>query len=96
MIVPILSKFGFGVIYKKTMSHHIYQTEGVILGGFNVGESNRYLYVFTRELGLIGSNPSTCHVDGFLGLKQKVLVNILVFIKRFSEMKEARLPSTSL
>ena len=74
MIVPILSKFGFGVIYKKTMSHRIYQIEGVILGGFNVGESNRYLYVFTRELGLVGASA-----QGVRELKSKLRYSLQDF-----------------
>ena len=35
------------------MSHHIYQTDGFILGSINSGEANRYLYIFTRDLGMI-------------------------------------------
>ncbi len=35
------------------MAHHIYHTEGFVLSGRNVGEANRYLVLFTRELGLI-------------------------------------------
>ena len=33
--------------------YHIYQTEGWVLGGINVGEANRYIDIFTRELGLV-------------------------------------------
>lgn len=35
------------------MSYHLYQTEGIVLSGANVGESNRYYHVLTRELGLV-------------------------------------------
>lgn len=35
------------------MSHHIYQTEGVVLGSANSGESNRYYHIFTKDLGLV-------------------------------------------
>ena len=35
------------------MHHHIYHTQGFILSSRNVGEANRVLTVFTRELGLI-------------------------------------------
>jgi len=38
------------------MSHHIYQTQGLILGGFNVGESNRFIQIFTKDLGLISAS----------------------------------------
>jgi len=33
--------------------HHIYHTEGIILGSRNFGEAGRYYYIFTRDLGLI-------------------------------------------
>ncbi len=35
------------------MSHHIYQTEGFVLGSNDFGESNRLFYIFTKDLGLI-------------------------------------------
>jgi DNA repair protein RecO (recombination protein O) len=35
------------------MAHHIYQTEGLILGGGVSGEANREIDVFTRSLGLV-------------------------------------------
>ncbi len=38
------------------MAHHIYTTEGFVLGGIPSGEANSYLYVFTRELGLVGAS----------------------------------------
>ncbi|MEK7558413.1 MAG: DNA repair protein RecO [Patescibacteria group bacterium] len=34
------------------MSYHLYQTEGIVLGGAPIGDSNRYYYLFTKELGL--------------------------------------------
>lgn len=37
------------------MSYHIYTTEGIVLGGVSVGESNRYVYILTKNLGLIGA-----------------------------------------
>lgn len=109
-------------INKLTMSHHKYQTQGFILGGFNIGESNRFLYIFTKELGLVGAsaqgvremksklryslqNFSYSNVDLVRGKhvwritnaeniytladftnsfeKQKVFINIAIFIKRF-------------
>ncbi len=33
--------------------YHIYQTDGWILGSINVGEANRYIDIFTPELGLV-------------------------------------------
>ncbi len=33
--------------------HHIYHTEGIILGSRNYGETGKCYYVFTRDLGLI-------------------------------------------
>ena len=37
------------------MSYHLYQTEGLILSGRNVGEAGRYLSLFTKELGLVNA-----------------------------------------
>jgi DNA repair protein RecO len=37
------------------MSHHIYQTDGFILSSSNTGEANRYLLIFTRDLGMISA-----------------------------------------
>ena len=36
--------------------HHIYHTEGIILGSKNFGEAGRYYYVFTRDLGMISAS----------------------------------------
>lgn len=33
--------------------HHIYHTEGIILGSNNFGEAAKYYYIFTRDLGMI-------------------------------------------
>ena len=33
--------------------HHIYHTEGIILGSRNFGEAGRYYFIFTRDLGLV-------------------------------------------
>ena len=33
--------------------HHIYHTEGIILGSKNVGEAGRYYSIFTHDLGMI-------------------------------------------
>jgi DNA repair protein RecO len=33
--------------------HHIYHTEGIILGSKNFGETGKYYSIFTRDLGMI-------------------------------------------
>lgn len=33
--------------------HHIYHTEGIILGSGNFGETGKYYSIFTRDLGMI-------------------------------------------
>ena len=33
--------------------HHIYHTEGIILGSRSSGETGKYYYIFTRDLGMI-------------------------------------------
>lgn len=33
--------------------HHIYHTEGIILGSRNTKEADKYYYIFTRDLGMI-------------------------------------------
>lgn len=33
--------------------HHIYHTEGIILGSKNYGEAGKYFYIFTRDLGMV-------------------------------------------
>ena len=33
--------------------HYIYQTEGIVLKSVDFGEANKYLFVFTKEFGLI-------------------------------------------
>ncbi len=33
--------------------HHIYHTEGIILGSRNFGEAGKYYYIFTRDLGML-------------------------------------------
>ncbi|MEK7569294.1 MAG: DNA repair protein RecO [Patescibacteria group bacterium] len=38
--------------------HHIYHTEGIILGSRNFGEDGKYFYVFTRELGMVTARAS--------------------------------------
>lgn len=36
------------------MSHTIYHTEGIVLTSINIGESNRFLFILTKDLGLLG------------------------------------------
>jgi len=38
--------------------HHIYHTEGLILGSKNFGEAEKYYYIFTRELGMVYASAS--------------------------------------
>lgn len=33
--------------------HHIYHTEGIILGSKNSGEAGKYYFIFTRDLGMV-------------------------------------------
>ncbi|MBP9715326.1 MAG: DNA repair protein RecO [Candidatus Pacebacteria bacterium] len=33
--------------------HHIYHTEGIILGSRNYGEAGKCFYIFTRDLGMV-------------------------------------------
>lgn len=33
--------------------HHIYHTEGIILGSRSFGEAGKYYYIFTRDLGMV-------------------------------------------
>jgi DNA repair protein RecO (recombination protein O) len=37
------------------MSHHRYQTDGIVIAGRDSGESSRYLTLYTRELGLVAA-----------------------------------------
>jgi len=36
--------------------HHIYHTEGIILGSRNFGEAGKYYSIFTRDLGMISAS----------------------------------------
>lgn len=38
--------------------HHIYHTEGIILGSRNHGEAGKYFHIFTRDLGLVYASAS--------------------------------------
>lgn len=37
------------------MAYHLYQTEGVILNSFNIGEGNELFIIYTKEMGLISA-----------------------------------------
>jgi DNA repair protein RecO len=37
------------------MSHHIYQTDAFIIDSKNVGEANKMVYLFTRDIGMISA-----------------------------------------
>ena len=38
------------------MSHHIYQTEGFVVGSRNTGEANKVIFIFTKDLGLVAAS----------------------------------------
>ena len=38
--------------------HHIYHTEGLILGSRNFGEAGKYYDIFTRDLGMVRASAS--------------------------------------
>ena len=49
------------------MSYHTYNTEGLILEAKPIGETSQYVYVFTRELGLVGAHAqNTRHITSKL------------------------------
>ena len=56
------------------MSHHIYTTDGIVLGGILTGESSRYVYLLTKNLGLIGA-----HVQGARELRSKLRFSLALF-----------------
>ncbi|MES2416438.1 MAG: DNA repair protein RecO [Patescibacteria group bacterium] len=41
------------------MSHHIYHTEGFILGSHSYGEANKYYAILTKDLGLINASAQS-------------------------------------
>lgn len=65
------------------MSHNIYKTEGFVLGGSNFGESNKILFIFTRELGFIMASA-----QGLRNLKSKLKYSLQDF--SFSELSIVR------
>lgn len=45
------------------MAHHIYQTECYVCGGANIGEANRLLFLFTKDLGMIGATAQGIRLE---------------------------------
>ncbi len=45
------------------MAHHVYTTPGFVLGSRNAGEANKYLYLFTRDLGMIGVTAQAVRLE---------------------------------
>lgn len=35
--------------------HHTYHTEGFVIKSSNVGEANKYFYIFTKDFGMVGA-----------------------------------------
>jgi len=56
------------------MSYHLYHSEAFVLGGSNVGESNRYYHIFTKELGLV-----VAFAQGVRELKSKLRYHLSDF-----------------
>ncbi|MDD5356940.1 MAG: DNA repair protein RecO [Candidatus Pacebacteria bacterium] len=54
--------------------HHIYQTEGFVIGGTNAGEANRYLKIFTLDFGMISGSA-----QGIRHLKSKLRYSLQDF-----------------
>lgn len=52
----------------------IYHTKGIVLDGLDAGESGRYLYIFTNELGLINASA-----QGLRELKSKLRYSLQSF-----------------
>lgn len=56
------------------MSHYIYNTEAIVLRGFSVGESSKFLNILTKDLGLIGAKA-----QGIRELKSKLRYSLQDF-----------------
>lgn len=54
--------------------HHIYQTEGIVVSGNNFGEANRFIYIFTKDLGMIAGSA-----QGIRHLKSKLRYSLQDF-----------------
>lgn len=56
------------------MSHHLYQTECIVLGSRNIGESNRLFFLLTKDLGLVAGSA-----QGIRELKSKLRYSLQNF-----------------
>ena len=63
------------------MSYHLYQTEGIVLGSANIGESNRYYHLLTKDLGLV-----TAFAQGVRELKSKLRFHMEPFAHLNTEL----------
>ncbi|MDD4989155.1 MAG: DNA repair protein RecO [Candidatus Pacebacteria bacterium] len=54
--------------------HHVYNTEGFVIGGTNVGEANKLLKIFTKDFGMI-----TGSAQGIRHLKSKLRYSLQDF-----------------
>ncbi len=54
--------------------HHIYNTEGFVIGGTNIGEANKLLKIFTKDFGMI-----TGSAQGIRHLKSKLRYSLQDF-----------------
>jgi DNA repair protein RecO len=58
--------------------HHIYHTEGIILGSKNYGETGRYYSIFTRDLGMVYASAQGVRK---LSSKLRFVLQDFVYIK---------------
>lgn len=63
------------------MSHHIYQTEGFVLKTQNFGESNKLLYILTKDLGFI-----VAFAQGVRELKSKLSFSVQDFSRSYVDL----------
>jgi len=56
------------------VSHHLYQTECIVLGSRNIGESNRLFFLLTKDLGLVVGSA-----QGIRELKSKLRYSLQNF-----------------
>ncbi|MEK7152128.1 MAG: DNA repair protein RecO [Patescibacteria group bacterium] len=69
------------------MSHHLYQTECIVLGSRNIGESNRLFFLLTKDLGLVvGSAQGIRELKGKLRYSLQDFRYIRVELVRGKEM----------
>ena len=58
------------------MAHHVYTTLGFVIGSLPYGEANRYIYIFTKDLGLVGASARSVR-----SLKSKLRYGLQEFSK---------------